>query len=113
MTTHLNDFNTKLQQNGQCANDMYKHIKAFQNKLRLSKAHIQKGDISHFRTLKETGLLPEKKTQLGDQLENLINEFLNRFQDFKSHEHLFDIFPCFFPRTSTKHQQEFNCTVID
>ena len=32
------------------------------------------------------------KTEFADQLQNLLNDFLNRFQEFKSHEHLFDIF---------------------
>ena len=45
--------------------------------LRLWKAHIQKEDTSHFKTLKETGLLLEKKTEFADQLQNLINEFKN------------------------------------
>ena len=78
--------------NGQYANDMYGHLKAFQNKLRPWKAEVQKGNKSHFQTLKETGLPPEKKTKFADQLQNLLNEFLNRFQDFKSHKNLFDIF---------------------
>ena len=39
ITTDLNDVNTKLQQNGHYADDMYAHIKAFQNKLQLWKAH--------------------------------------------------------------------------
>ena len=35
VTMHLNDLNTKLQQNGQFANELYGYIKAFQNKLSL------------------------------------------------------------------------------
>ena len=101
ITTHLNDFNTKLQQNGRYANDMYGHIKLFENKLRLWKAHIQKGNISHFQTLKETKLFPNK-TEFSDQLQNLLNEFLNRFQDFESHEHLFDVFSSSFHKDVDK-----------
>ena len=36
------------------------------------------------------GMRPEK-TEFADQLEKLFNEFLTRFKDFKSHEHLFKI----------------------
>jgi len=36
-------------------------------------------------------MLPNKKTEFVDQLEILLNEFLTRFKDFKSHEHLFEI----------------------
>lgn len=62
------------------------------NKLKLWHARIQNANLSHFPTLKEMGMLPEKKTELADQLEKLFNEFSARFKDFKSHEHLFEIF---------------------
>ena len=62
------------------------------NKLRLWHAHIQNANISHFPTLKEMGMRPEK-TEFTDQLEKLFNEFLACFKYFKSHEHLFEIFP--------------------
>ena len=35
---------------------------------------------------------PEKKNKFADQLEKLFNEFSARFKNFKSHEHLFEIF---------------------
>ena len=38
------------------------------------------------------GIRPEKKIEFADQLEKLFNEFSARFKDFKSHEHLFEIF---------------------
>ena len=113
ITTHLNDLNTKLQQNDQYANDMYGYIQAFQNKLRLWKAHIQKGDISYFQTLKETGLLPEKKTEFADQFQNVLNEFFNCFQDFKSHEHLFDIFSSPFHTDVDKAPTEIQLELIE
>ena len=34
----------------------------------------------------------EKKTEFVEQLEKLLHEFSARFRDFKSHEHLFEIF---------------------
>ena len=47
--------------------------------------------LRHFPTLKQMGMLPEKN-KFADQLEKLLNEFLARFKDFKSHDHLFEIF---------------------
>ena len=60
------------------------------NKLRLWHAHIQNANLSHFPTLKEMRMRP--KTEFADLLEKLFNEFSARFKDFKSHEHLFEIF---------------------
>ena len=71
---------------------MYGHIKGFMNKLRLWHAYIQNVDLFHFPTLKKMGMLPEKKTEFAHQFEKLFNEFSARFKDFKSREHLFEIF---------------------
>ena len=62
------------------------------NKLRLWHAHIQNANLSHFLTLKEMGMCPEKKTEFADQLKKLFNEFSVCFKDFKSHEHSFEVF---------------------
>ena len=88
----MNEFNTKLQEKAQYASEMYGHIKGFINKLRLWHAHIQNANLAHFLTLKEMGMLPEKKTEFADQLQQLLNEFSACFKDFKSHKHLFEIF---------------------
>ena len=74
---------------------MYGPIKGFMNKLRLCHAHIHNANLSHFPTLKEMRMRPEKKTEFADQFEKLIckfNEFSGRFKDFKSHKYLFEIF---------------------
>ena len=92
ITTRMNELNTKLQRKAQYASEMYGHIKGFINKLRLWLAHIQNANLTHFPTLKEMGMLPEKKTEFADQLQKLLNEFSACFKDFKSHEHLFEIF---------------------
>ena len=88
--TCMNELNTRLQQGAQYASEMYGHIKGFMNKLRLWHAHIQNANLSHILTLKEMGMCP--KTEFADQLEKLFNELLAHFKDFKSHEHLFEIF---------------------
>ena len=107
----MNELNTWLQRKAQYVSEMYWHIKGFMNKLRLWHAHIQNANLSHFPTLKEMGMRPEKKTEFADELEKSFNEFsacfkdfkpheleksFNEFsacfKDFKSHEHLFEIF---------------------
>ena len=92
ITTRMNELNTRLQRKAQYASEMYGHIKGFMNKLRLWHAHIQNANLSHFPTLKKMGMRPEVKTEYADQLEKLFNEFSARFKDFKSYEHLFEIF---------------------
>ena len=92
ITTHLNELNVRLQKRGQYANELYGHVKAFQNKLRLWKRQIEQEDLSHFTTLREIGLYPGKGEEFGQQLQKLLDEFLSRFQDFKSHELSFEIF---------------------
>ena len=92
ITTRINELNTRLQQKAQYASEMYGHIKGFMNKLRLWHAHIQNANLFHFPTLKEMGMRLEKKTKFADQLEKLFNKFSAHFKDFKSHEHLFEIF---------------------
>ena len=62
------------------------------NELRLWHEHIQNANLSHFPTLKEMRVRPERKTEFADQLEKLFNKISARFKDFKSHEHLFEIF---------------------
>ena len=91
-TTRMNELNIKLQRKAQYANEMYGHIKGFINKLRLWHVQIQNANLAHFPTLKEMGMLPEKKTKFADQLQQLLNEFLACFKDFISHKHLFEIF---------------------
>ena len=74
-TICMNELNTKLQRKAQYVSEMYGHIKGFINKLRLWHAHIQNANLAHFPTLKEMGILLEKKTEFADQLQQLLNEF--------------------------------------
>ena len=113
ITTRMNELNTKLQRKAQYASEMYGHIKGFMNKLRLWHAHIKNADLSHFPTLKEIGMLPEKKTEFADQLEKLLNEFSARFKDFRSHEHLFEIFSSPFHTEIDKAPTDIQMELID
>ena len=113
ITTCMNELNTKLQRKAQYESEMYGHIKGFMNKLRLWHAHIQNADLSHFPTLKEMGVLPEKKTEFADQLEKLFNKFSARFKDFKSHEHVFEIFSSPFHTKIDKAPTDIQMELID
>ena len=113
ITTRMNELNTRLQRKAQYASEMYGHIKGFKNKLRLWHAHIQNANLSHFPTLKEMGMRSEKKTEFADQLENLFNEFLARFNDFESHEHLLEIFSSPFYTDIDKAPTDIQMELID
>jgi len=81
--------------------------------LRLWQVHIQNGNLCYFPTLKETGMRPEKKTEFADQLEKLLNEFLDRFKDFKSHEDLFEVFSSPFHTDIDKATTDIEMGLID
>jgi hypothetical protein len=92
ITTHLNGLNVNLQKRGQYANELYGHVKAFRSKLRLWKSQISQGNLSHFPTLRDAGLCSGKAMEFADQIQNLFDEFSERFQDFQSNERSFEIF---------------------
>ena len=112
ITTRMNELNTRLQRKAQYMSEMYGHIKGFMNKLRLWHAHIQNADLSHFPTLKEMEMRPEK-TEFADQLKKLFNEFSSRFKDFKSHKHLFEIFSSLFHTDIGKATTDIQMELID
>ncbi|GBP97526.1 hypothetical protein EVAR_102184_1 [Eumeta japonica] len=49
--SYLNDLNLKLQKQGQLVNDLYSHLKAFQNKIRLWEAQTLSDNSYHFTTV--------------------------------------------------------------
>ena len=112
-TTCMNELNTKLQRKAQYASEMYGHIKGFINKLRLWHAQTQNANLAHFPTLKEMGMLPEKKTEFADQLQQLLNEFSACFKDFKSRKHLFEIFSSPFHTDIEKAPVDIQMELID
>ena len=114
ITTRMNELNTRLQRKAQYASEMYGHIKGFMNKLRLRYAHIQNANLSHFPTLKEMGMRPDKKTDFANQLEKLFNEFSDRFdKDLKSHQHLIEIFSSSFYTDIDKAPTDIHMELID
>ena len=112
-TNRMNELNTKLQQKAQYVSEMYDHIKGFINKLRLWHVHIENANLAHFPTLKEMGMLPEKKTEFADQLQQLLNEFSACFKDFKSHKQLFEMFSSPFHTDIEKAPMDIQMELID
>ena len=113
ITTRTNELNTRLQRKAQYTSEMYGHKKGFMIKLRLWHAHIQNANLSHFPTLIEMGMRPEKKTEFADQLEKLFNEFSALFKDFISHEHFFKIFSSPFHTNIDKAPTDIQMELID
>ena len=58
------------------------------------------------------GMLLEK-TEFADQLQKLLNEFSAHFKDFKSHEHLFEIFSSLFHTDIEKAPMDIQMELID
>ena len=58
-------------------------------------------------------MLPEKKTEFADQLQQLLNEFSACFKDFKSHKHLFEIFSSPFHTEIEKAPMDIQMELID
>ena len=59
------------------------------------------------------GMRPEKKTEFADQPEKLFHEFSACFKNFKSHEHLFEIFSSPFPTDIEKASTGIQMELID
>uniref|UniRef100_A0ABM5FVD0 General transcription factor II-I repeat domain-containing protein 2A-like n=1 Tax=Pogona vitticeps TaxID=103695 RepID=A0ABM5FVD0_9SAUR len=90
LTTHLNELNMHLQGENQLISTMFQTITAFKMKLKLSHSQMKAKNLMHFSTLaKRTSVNTEKYAAL---LFNLVQEFQNRFQDFRKNQPPFLIF---------------------
>ena len=69
--------------------------------------------ISHFPTLKDMEMRPEKKSEFADKLEKFFNDFSACFKDFKSHKHLFEIFSSPFHTDIDKAVTDIQMELID
>ncbi|KAJ8884127.1 hypothetical protein PR048_015984 [Dryococelus australis] len=94
MTGHLNDLNLKLQGAYQLIISMYDHSKAFNLKLNLWEGQLNSGNLIHF-----PACLNFRKSHSGSNfsqytfnVNELINEFESRFEDFKMPENNFSLF---------------------
>ena len=87
MLCHLNRLNQNLQGKLKILPDLVQSVSAFVNKLNLFKAHIQRGDLTHFpNLLKASGqvtiaILNKQKAIYATLLETLKKSFVSRFRD--------------------------------
>ncbi|KAK0155945.1 General transcription factor II-I repeat domain-containing protein 2 [Merluccius polli] len=78
ITELLNILNLQLQGKDQIISQLYDHVRAFKQKLLLLSRHLSTGNLAHFPSLREVGLMEEDKPKYLDILSNLVVEF-----DFK------------------------------
>ena len=89
MLCHLDRLNLTLQGKFKMLPDLVQSVFAFVNKLMLFKAHIKKGDLTHFPTLlKASGqvtsvALNKKRARYATLVENLHESFVTRFRDLQ------------------------------
>ncbi|XP_041858599.1 general transcription factor II-I repeat domain-containing protein 2-like isoform X2 [Melanotaenia boesemani] len=92
ITELLNILNLQLQGKDQIINQMYDHIRAFKQKLLLLSRHLSTGNLAHFSSLKEVGLMEESTPKYLNILSDLVVEFDNRFKDFQENSNTFELF---------------------
>ena len=88
---HMNELNTKLQEKGTFAHEMYSTVKAFRVKLKLFSRQLSQNITTHFAALATTAqpiMLTEKYINMISALDN---EFNRRFADFQKFAAEFDI----------------------
>ena len=90
ITGHLNDLNLKLQKQGQLVNELYSHLKAFQNKLRLWETQMRSENCFHFSTLSSQQNIDY--VQYTEELKLLSEQFSDRFSDFRNMDSSFNLF---------------------
>ncbi|XP_077309884.1 general transcription factor II-I repeat domain-containing protein 2A-like [Lithobates pipiens] len=89
MLCHLDKLNLTLQGKLKMLPDLVQSVFAFVNKLNLFKAHIQKGDLTHFPTLlKASGqvtsaVLNKQRARYATLVEKLHESFVARFRDLQ------------------------------
>ena len=94
ITGHLNDLNLKLQGKNKIISDTFTNVISSQNKLLLFLIQLKSGEFTHFQRLQ---YLKEKKLILKQQelhtkcIEDLLNEFENRFSDFRAQKRTFSL----------------------
>ncbi|KAM3872079.1 general transcription factor II-I repeat domain-containing protein 2-like [Diretmus argenteus] len=92
VTELLNILNLQLQGKDQIINHMFDHVRAFKQKLLLLSRHLSAGNLAHFPSLREVGLMEENVPKYMDILNNLVLEFDRRFADFRDKATVFELF---------------------
>lgn len=92
ITKYLSDLNLKLQGKDLLANQQFENIQAFTKKIDLLQTQMRTKNIVHFTTLSTIDAATINYSKYASLLDNLKNEFDERFLDFKNHEPVMAIF---------------------
>jgi hypothetical protein len=89
ITSHLNAFNVLLQGKGTVAYTLLEEVECFENKLQVLAEDIEKGELLHFKHLKQ---YRDEKSACFDTnyfstvLRKMMNSFGERFQEFRANK---------------------------
>lgn len=90
VTEHLHVLNLKLQRPGQLVNELYSHLKAFQNKIIIWETQMRSENCYHFPTLFSHEVVAY--SQYAEELKFMSDYFSTRLADFKNMESNFSLF---------------------
>jgi hypothetical protein len=90
VTGYLNELTLKLQKQGQLVHELYGHVKAFCNKLRLLESQVRTKNCCNFPTLATHKNIPYNC--YGDELKALTEQSDTWFADFQNKDSTFAVF---------------------
>lgn len=112
ITEHLNILNLKLQGENKHIFNLISNIEGFKNCLKVLLSSLRKNDIQHFKRTSETikEFSNMDLTEYINYMENLIEQFNNRFSDFECIKMYFDMYlnpmTCTIDKQPTEYQIE-------
>ncbi|XP_044220325.1 general transcription factor II-I repeat domain-containing protein 2B-like [Thunnus albacares] len=92
VTELLNILNLQLRAKDQIISQLSDRVRAFKQKLLLLSRHLSAGNLAHFPSLREVGLMEENVPKYMNILSNLVLEFDRRFEDFRHNATVFELF---------------------
>lgn len=118
ITAHLTDLNLKLQGKNKIITHLYDDLKCFITKLSLWKLHLSSENLAHFPTCRDLKNTADTESALSfakyaSHLELLSKEFQERFCDFSSFEHQFDLFSAPFTFDVIKAEESLQMEILE
>lgn len=111
LTSHLNHLNLQLQGKNQLIHDMWRHITAFETKLRLWECQLENSNYSHFPKLAE--IKPANSSMFVNVIRDLRTDFSSRFDDLRSNSVDFRLFGTPFDVEVDTVPEKFQMELID